>query len=609
MAARRALALVLVAVGATLTGYASQAEIPKGPNVLAGRVVEITTEAPVAGAVVTLTSPSPNIRAPQRPPVRNVMTSADGSFVFRDLPAGKYTITTTAFGYYRTDYPAHGVDLADSPQPTVLTLRAWRYASISGRVFDERGEPVIGVPVHALKQLSIGGTLVLRNEAAAAQTDDRGIFQIPNLTPGQYVVAVLATSMSVPASLADRISAAPNPRAVFDVTSSLLPGGAGRSASDGLRLDEFVLQRVGPAPVLSPEGRVLTFANTLHPGTHDLAAATIITLGSGEPRTGIDVPLTFAPGVRVSGVLTGPSGPLANVAIRLVPPSTSDSNSYEPFGIASAVTDANGRFLFLAVSPGQYIARASMVASDSNETSGTSLSIDQPVNVTDNGLTDLQLVLKTGPTVRGRLEFRAAPGTAASAKDAVRLNLRPVEATIWRTLPGTVTPDGAFEITSTGSGLYEMYGASAAGWRVIGVTRGGQSLDDYVIDVPTDGISGLVVTLSNATQRLSGTVTSAPNAPDPDALVFVFPADTVRWREGIFQSRRMGYMRASSTGAFETAFLAPGEYYVAAVSARYAMEWEDPAFLASLIPGATRIALREGESKAVALTTFTPKGR
>ena len=91
--------------------------------------------------------------------------------------------------------------------------------------------------------------------------------------------------------------------------------------------------------------------------------------------------------------------------------------------------------------------------------------------------------------------------------------------------------------------------------------------------------------------------------------MFVFPADASRWREGIFQSRRLGYLRASSAGAFETTFLAPGEYYVTAVSARYAMEWEDPVFLERLVPGATRVALREGESKTVALTTFTPKGR
>lgn len=610
MAALRALlALVLAATAGSLTGHASQVQIPKGSNVLAGRVVEIATEAPVAGAIVTLTIPSPDIRPGQRPPLRNVMTAADGSFVFRDLPAGKYTITTTAFGYHRDDYPPHAVELADSAKPTHLTLRVWKYGSISGRVFDEHGEPVVGVPVHALKRVTIGGAIVLRNEATAAETDDRGTYQIGNLPPGQYLAAALATSMSVPAALADSISAAPNARAAFDVTSTLLPGGAGRSVGDGLRLDDFVLQRLGPAPVLSPEGRVLTFSNTLHPGTHDLASATTIKLGSGEARTGVDIPLRFTPGVRVSGVLTGPAGPLPNIAIRLIPPSTSASNSYEPFGVAGAVTDANGRFVFLSVPPGHYVARASMVQIPSRDRPGISLSTDQPLTVPEAGVTDLQLRLNTGPVVRGRIEYRFAPGTEASADDRTVLNLRPVEATIWRTLPGTIEPDGTFEITTVAAGPHELYGGSTAGLRVIGVSRGGQAVDDYIVDVPQQGITGLVVTLSNAIQRLSGTVTSAPGTPDPDALVVVFPADTRRWREAIFQSRRVGHVRASSTGAFDMTFLAPGEYYVTAVSARYAMEWEDAGFLERLIPGATRITLRDGESRTVVLTTFTLKGR
>ena len=598
-----------MAVGAALTGHASQAPIPKGPNVLAGRVVEITTDAPVAGAVVTLTSPSPDIRAPQRPSLRNVMTAADGSFVFRDLPAGKYTVTITAFGYVRSDYPPHGVELADNAKPTLLTLRVWKYGSISGRVFDERGEPVVGVPVHALKRLSMGGALMLRNDATAAQTDDRGMFHIANLPPGKYVVSVLASSISVPATLADSISAAPNATARLRATSALLPGGAGQAAGDGLRLDDFVLQHLGPSPVLAPDGRVLTFSNTMHPGTADPAAATIVTLGSGESRTGVEIPLEFTPGVRVSGALTGPSGPLHNVAVRLMSQSAADIDSYVPFGITSAVTDANGRFVFLAVPAGQYTLQASLVALPTEAAPGISLSASQPLTVTDANIAGLQLMMRSGPAVRGRVEYRPAPGTPASAYDQIRLNLRPVAATTWRTLPATVGPDSTFEITGLTRGRHEIYGGSAAGWRVIDVTLGGRTVGDYIIDLEDQGITGLVVTLSNATQRVSGTVTNARAIADHDALVVVFPADTEVWREGIFQSRRVQRVRTSSAGAFEMTFLPPGAYYLTAVSARYALEWEDPAFLERLIPGATRITLGDGDDKTVSLTTFTPKER
>ena len=74
------------------------------------------------------------------------------------------------------------------------------------------------------------------------------------------------------------------------------------------------------------------------------------------------------------------------------------------------------------------------------------------------------------------------------------------------------------------------------------------------------------------------------------SMVVVFPADTTVWRQGIFQSRRVGHVLASSTGAFDMAFLAPGDYYLTAVSARHALEWDDPVFLAGLCGGVNHSA-------------------
>src|SRR5262245_4523299 len=96
--------LFVLAASMYLAACTPQATLPRGSNVLLGRVADITTDAPIGGAVVTLAVPDPGDRGSSRPQ-QNVMTSADGSFVFRDLAAGKYTITTTAFGYLRADYP------------------------------------------------------------------------------------------------------------------------------------------------------------------------------------------------------------------------------------------------------------------------------------------------------------------------------------------------------------------------------------------------------------------------------------------------------------------------------------------------------------------------
>ena len=48
--------------------------------------------------------------------------------------------------------------------------------------------------------------------------------------------------------------------------------------------------------------------------------------------------------------------------------------------------------------------------------------------------------------------------------------------------------------------------------------------------------------------------------------MIVFPADSNAWREGIFTSRRARKVHATSAGAYEIATLAPGDYYLVAVS-------------------------------------------
>src|SRR6187397_321648 len=91
-------ALLFVAVAATLVVHAQQpapVPIPKGTNVLLGRVLDVGGDTPVGGAIVTIVGffdetgkPSPALPQSQGRSIaegRNVMTGADGYFIFRDL--------------------------------------------------------------------------------------------------------------------------------------------------------------------------------------------------------------------------------------------------------------------------------------------------------------------------------------------------------------------------------------------------------------------------------------------------------------------------------------------------------------------------------------------
>jgi hypothetical protein len=611
----------LCVLGATALVHAQTPapSAPTGTNVLFGRVVDIGTDAAVGGAIVTLDAfvdqfadpAAARARISAAPTARHVMTTAEGYFLFRDLSAGRYSIAATALGYVSSSYPPHVVELSDSDRPGSVELRLWKLAAIGGRVIDERGEPVVGMPVVPLRRVAVGGSVVLTRASAEVTTDDRGVYRIAQLPPGQYVVGVLSTTMSLPASLAREMDAvASNPSAGSTLRSELLRGGLlfARRSGEGQRVGDFVLQRSGPPLPLSPTGTPLGYANVLYPGTTNPNGAAVITLGSGESREGLDIAVRFAPTVSVSGVVTGPDGPMTNQAVYLLPPG-GNLNDIEPVGVSTAVTDARGAFLFHAVSPGEYELRSVMMTGSETTGEGTALWAAEPLAVGDAGVSGVTVTMRPGIRISGRVEFAGAAGPGLPTSQRMVVSLQPIGAQVWRTFPAVVRPDGTFTSLGDPPGRYIVNASSPPGWTWQSTSLAGRPIADEPIQLGDRDVTDLVITFAQAMTRLSGTVADSAGAPDGDADVIVFPADTAAWREGAFTSRRVRLAHATSAAAFEIHALPPGEYYIAAVDTRTAMGWQDPQFLERLTGGATRVVLGEGENKTVTLRTLTLRSR
>lgn len=614
----RTFALALAATAAIVEAQAPTAPIPKGPNLMTGRVLDAGTGAGVGGAIVTLTAyfdtsgrPTevfPQGRSPETLAPRSVIATPDGDYVFRDLPAGRYTLTATAFGFGRTDYPGQIVDLTDGEKAGAVPLRLWKGNAISGRVVDEQGQPVVGIPVFALRREVVGGSLVLRREWIDALTDDRGVYRIAPLPPASYVVAVVSSTASLPVSLGNALASATSVRDQGSALRFELQRiGVTAEPGQGLRMGDLVYFQPGPAQMISPDGRVLTYATTLFPGTSSVADATVLPLGSGESRTGVDIPIRFQPTVRVSGVVRGPDGPAKQLAIQLIPPNAVDVTDIEPSGIAMAMTNDDGAFTFLAVVPGAYALKASIMSMATQTTPEVSLSASQAVTVGDTDVSGLTVMLKTGARVSGRVEFKSAAGTPPPER--LFVNLRPIGARVWAGLPGQVRTDGTFTTIGVPPGRYSIESYVAPPWTWQSLSRGGRAVPDDVIQVDTDDITGLTVTFTNTPARLSGSVSGDGSARDANTQVIVFPADATGWRDGILNSRRARSVHTTSAAAFEFAALPPGEYYLVAVRRGPSEAWQAPEFLEHLLPGAVKITLREADHRTVALKTFTPKVR
>ena len=177
------------------------AQLPPGPpplapgtGIIVGQVIDAATGKGVNSAVVTLAG------------ARRVMTTTDGRFAFRNLPEGSHTLTAAksgyidgAFGMRRPGGPTLPVVLADAERRGNLVIWLWRHGAITGTIVDEAGEPLIGIQVTALRRSIVGGRRRFV-QGGTETTDDRGIYRIGRLAPGDYAVAMATSQVSVPAA-------------------------------------------------------------------------------------------------------------------------------------------------------------------------------------------------------------------------------------------------------------------------------------------------------------------------------------------------------------------------------------------------------------------------
>jgi hypothetical protein len=168
--------LSLALVGAVAPS--AQAQVPRRATrtsadavVVTGRVVSDSTGDPMRNARVTLFPES------QETPV--VLTDAAGAFRLTAVP-GRISVVASKTGYARADATP-----AVAGQPVEVRLK--KGAAIVGRVVDERGDPVVGVQVAALKP---PGAANKPTTVATTDTDDRGDYRLAGLPDGGFVVGV-----------------------------------------------------------------------------------------------------------------------------------------------------------------------------------------------------------------------------------------------------------------------------------------------------------------------------------------------------------------------------------------------------------------------------------
>ncbi len=147
---RIAIVTLLAALLVTAQGTRAQ---NAGPQ-LSGRVTEIGSGAPIAGATVTLEPP----QIDGIPNFQSVQTDHEGYYRFMNIREGTYSIEVSAHGFVHSDYKTEGMPhgaflrFDSSAHFKAIDIQLQPESIIRGSVTDNNGEPIAGVTVSAVQQ-------------------------------------------------------------------------------------------------------------------------------------------------------------------------------------------------------------------------------------------------------------------------------------------------------------------------------------------------------------------------------------------------------------------------------------------------------------------------
>ena len=631
-----AIAAVLVLCGLSLTASTTgqaPAQTP-GTGVVAGQVIDQTTKRPVGGAVVTLSA----VAAAGQPPIpaaqarRGVaVANAEGRFVFRDVPGGTFSLTATlnnyapgATGRRRPGGPSSTFILPDGSRVTDAVITMWRFSTIAGTVRDDRGEPAIGVGVWAYRRvMTADGPVWSFNDGASEATDDRGQFRLNGLAPGTYTVGINSPTQSNSAAGVAAYRAAMSSPDLMNtmpfrgITPEGAQSGIIRITGTGLEIDGW--QVTGRLPLLpGPDGTVLIHPTMFYGNTQSPRNATVITLAAGDDRVGVDLTLPLVAGVRVAGMLHGPSGPAGGHGLRLVRADTGAADGPTlPLPIAYSTADPQGRFVFLGVPPGSYVVRAYRVAPADDIMArmggppsppgppAPSLFAELPVTVGTSAVDNLSLTLTPGAVLAGRVQFEGS-APAPTAEQIGRMMIGPTSVSDAVVRSARVDPSGTFRTLGHAPGRYLLdVMPPLPGWTLASVRIGGVDAAGQAFTLGADDVTDIVVTFTDKRITLTGSVSAEDATALPEATVVVMPADVRAWIASGMSPRRVA-TTSTSTGTYQVTIPLPGDYLVVAVPPDVNPQ-VDPDFATRFAAGAVRISIAAGETKTQPLTIRRPR--
>ena len=555
-----------------LPGLPGQREFKTGTGRIRGRVLS-ADGAPLRRAQV-------RIGGGEAAP-RTALTDANGRYEFRDLPAGRFTVSasksgyvTVQFGQTRAFESGKPIELGEGQTLDKADITMPRGSVIAGRIVDEFGEPVPDALVQALRSTWSRGRRRLQSTGRSVVTNDLGQYRLFGLPPGEYFVSATLRGSEF---------------AMLDMAVGALGGSAATPTSG--------------------------YAPTYFPGTPSGSDAQKIVLAPGQEAQSTDFALLPVRLARISGVVMNSEGKPAEAAMINAIRRGADGGVFMPH---NSRTDRNGNFTLSGMPPGDYILQTRsmqiMSSGDGNMMvfsarvggaggpGGDTEFASMPVSVGGEDVTNVMIVTSKGTTATGRVTFEGAPPPANIT--SLRFMAVPGENEPMMFGPGgpgqTVTAEGTFELRGLAGPRLIRAMNTPPGWVLKSVHLHDTDVTDSGIDFkPGDPVSGLEVVMTSRVTEVSGTVKAADGSLLTDYTAVIFSDDPEKWT--MTASRYVTAARPDQGGRFRARNLPAGDYYAIAVDYIEQGAWGDPELLERLKAKAKRFTLGAGETKMLDL--------
>ena len=530
---------------------AARDKAAKGTSAIKGRVVAADSGKPVRRVQIALSSPD-------LAESRSISTTAQGIFEFKDLPAGRYTVSATRPGYLRLQYgqrrpgePGRPIQLGDGQRVTNADFSLPRSGSITGRITDELGDPLPDVSIYPAQWKYFRGKRRMVPVAGGGpfnRTDETGQFRITGLEPGEYfVMATTRTTWTVDDRPEEKIG--------------FLPTFSGSTANpvEAQRIKVTMGQESSAGDFAMVPGRVATISGTAM-------------YSSGLPMAGESI----------------------NVTQEFAGPGSSSS-----FGIQGAKVNADGSFVIKNLAPGEYRLSLRGPGDKDHPPEGVTMTIV----VSGEDVAGLAMSGGSGGSIAGRVVSDTGEAVPSPTSSRMRVAARPVDPTTtysgFDNDNGRVKDDWTFEVAN----VYGLNKVSVSplptGWAISKIEHEGKDYADTPVELRGgQKLDGVTIVLSKTLPRLQGTLLDERGQP-AEGTALLFPEDAAKWGE---DSRLVRTARPDLAGQFELRNLIPGAYLVAALEYVRDGDWADPEFLENLRRNATRVRIDDKGASAVTLT-------